>query len=135
MDLTQASSLLNNFSEGFKANIPSDIAGISSLGDLTGAITKRAQDTLGQAGVNVDLSGVSDIKSLASKFNPSEMQEVAKTRALSKLNEMSPVKIPSMSSLNDLKGKLNAESLKSMAKDTASKKMEEASGTTENVEA
>lgn len=127
MDLTNASSLLNNFSEGFKANIPTDLASIGSLGDLTGAITKRAQDTLGQAGVNVDLSGVTDIKSLATKFNPGAMQEAAKTKALSKLNEMSPVKLPNVSSVDELKNKLSAESLKSAAKDAANKKMEEAS--------
>jgi hypothetical protein len=119
MDLTQASSLLNNLGEGLKANIPSDIGSIGSLGDLKGALAKRAQNSLGVAGLNVDLSGVSSIGDLASKFNPESMKEAAKGAALEKLNTLSPVKIPNVSSIDELKDKLNPSALKEAAKITA----------------
>ena len=119
MDLTQASSLLNNLGEGLKANVPSDIGSIGSLGDLKGALAKRAQNTLGVAGVNVDLSGVTNLGDLASKFSPDKMKEAAKGAALEKLNSLSPVKIPDLSSVDELKSKLNPDALKEAAKITA----------------
>jgi hypothetical protein len=136
MDLTQASSLLSNLGEGLKANIPSDIGSIGSLGDLTGALAKRAQNTLGVAGVNVDLKNVSSLGDLAGKFNPAAMKEAAQGAALEKLNTLSPVKIPNVSSVDELKSKLNPaalkETAKSMAKEAATNKIEEVKKTATN---
>lgn len=107
MDLTQASSLLNNLGEGLKANIPSDIGSISSLGDLKGAIAKRAENTLGVAGVNVDLKNVNSLGDLAGKFNPAAMKEAAKNKAFERLNELAPKGLPNVSSVDELKEAIN----------------------------
>lgn len=136
MDLTQTSSLLNNFGEGFKQAIPSDLMNISSLSDLKNAATTRLQNTLEESGMGEianTASNVLNIKNQVSEAASSLTPEAIQTRALGKLQSMSPIKLPNVSSMSELKSKLNKESLKEAATKAASSKLEEASSKAKSI--